>query len=135
MIAMQDLALASLVDSPEAEGATEIDLYFAKALVRKEAPRELFVQFIKERTAEGGGVFAEVSVDRLAEGLSYIEIGGWLGDQTDALIFMAIGAFHKAWEIISPETLGLSREEGAGLAGMGMVLTSGLSDEFKAELV
>lgn len=133
---MKDLALASLVNDPETDQATEVDLYFAKALVREGAPRELFVQFIKERTADGAGVFSEVSVDRLAEGLSYIEIGGWLGDQTDALIFMAIGVYHKAWEIISPDTLGVPRDQGgAQMAGMGMVLTSGLSDEFKAELV
>ena len=58
----------------------------------------------------------------------YMELGGWIGDQRDALIFMALGAHLGVFELRTPASM-LSQlsetEEGRAtqrqMAGMGMI--------------
>lgn len=63
--------------------------------------------------------------DRLAEGPSYIEIGGELGSQDAALRLFALGEALELWEVITPEKLGINGPEADELAGGGMVMMSG----------
>ena len=63
--------------------------------------------------------------DRLARGLSYIEVGGEIGDQGAALQLFALGKVLGLWDIITPEKLGFTGHEAAKMAGSGLVMMSG----------
>lgn len=55
---------------------------------------------------------------------SYIEIGGWLGDQGLALMLMGLGAILGMWELLTPDTIlgdTISQALKQQMAGMGMV--------------
>jgi len=63
--------------------------------------------------------------ERLAQGLSYIELGGVLGDQGLALCLLALGEFLGFWQVITPAVLGITGADADVLAGGGMVMASG----------
>ncbi|MFA7278945.1 MAG: hypothetical protein WC100_02515 [Sterolibacterium sp.] len=55
---------------------------------------------------------------------SYIELGGWIGDQGAALLLIGLGAALGAWKLLTPKTmLGdmCPPDMVQKLAGMGMV--------------
>lgn len=54
---------------------------------------------------------------------SYLEIGGWIGDQGWALLLMGLGALLGEWDLLTPTTLlpGLPDEMAMEMAGQGMV--------------
>lgn len=62
---------------------------------------------------------------RLKKGLSYIEVGGEIGDQGAALRLFALGRVLDFWEVITPKTMGITGKAADELAGAGMVMTSG----------
>lgn len=68
------------------------------------------------------GMFGDLSVERLKEGPSYIELGGWIGDQELALSLMGLGASLGLWNVVTPRTLGFSDDKAGMLMGMGFVL-------------
>jgi hypothetical protein len=59
---------------------------------------------------------------RFMQGLSYIEVGGEIGDQGMALRLFALGKSLGLWDIITPESLGVTGQEAHSLAGMGFVM-------------
>ncbi len=63
--------------------------------------------------------------ERLASGLSYIEVGGEIGDQGAAFQLFALGKVLGLWDIITPEKLGFTGSEAAQMAGSGFVMMSG----------
>ena len=63
--------------------------------------------------------------ERLARGPSYIEVGGWLGDQGAALQLFALGEALGLWTVITPERLGITGAAADQLAGTGFVMLSG----------
>lgn len=63
--------------------------------------------------------------DRLAEGPSYIEVGGVIGSQDAALCLFALGKVLGLWKLITPATLGFEGEEALKYAGAGLVMISG----------
>lgn len=67
--------------------------------------------------------------ERLAAGPSYIEIGGILGDQGQALALIALGHVLKLWEAITPALFGVTGAEAQKMAGMGYVMISGFKHE------
>ena len=54
---------------------------------------------------------------------SYMELGGWLGDQGLALQFMGMGSLLGLWNLLTPATImpGLPAELAGQMAGAGMV--------------
>lgn len=54
---------------------------------------------------------------------SYIELGGWIGDQGLALMFMGLGSLLGVFQLLTPQTLMpfLDDETKRQMAGMGMV--------------
>lgn len=114
--------------------ATRVDVGFRQVDIKQDADKSLLIEYIKDRTKPGKGVFQEVTLERLGKGLSYIELGAWIGSQTYALVFMALGAHHGAWSIITPMTLGITGPEAEQMMGAGMVMTSGITPEFRALL-
>lgn len=61
-------------------------------------------------------------------GPSYIHVGGWVGDQRDALILIALGQVAGLWQCTTPRDGGLTDDEQVReLAGAGFVYAT----EFK----
>ena len=53
---------------------------------------------------------------------SYIEVGGWIGDQGQALTLMGLGAVLGLWKVMTPKMLpGLPDDLMQMMAGRGMV--------------
>lgn len=73
------------------------------------------------------GVFSAMDAEQWAKGPSYIQIGGWIGDQTDAFKFMACVQAHGLGEVITPKRLHITDEATANsMAGLGYILLSGI---------
>ena len=66
--------------------------------------------------------------DRLAGGPSYIEMGRMIGDQGAAFQLFAIGQVLGFWEVITPKTMGFTGPFANQMAGSGMVMISGFSN-------
>jgi hypothetical protein len=52
---------------------------------------------------------------------SYLQVGGWIGDQGMALMFMGLGEILGLWKVVQPKLLGLPDDLAMQLAGAGMV--------------
>ena len=65
----------------------------------------------------------------LADGPSYIHLGGTLGDQGTAFQFMAMGKVLRLWDIITVQSLGGSREQAIQAALSGFVMISGFREK------
>lgn len=63
--------------------------------------------------------------DRLAGGLSYIEVGAEIGDQGAAFQLFAFGKVLGLWDVITPAAMGFTGEEARQMAGQGFVMMSG----------
>jgi hypothetical protein len=68
------------------------------------------------------------SLDRLAEGPSYIEIGAEIGDQGAALMLIGLGELVGLWQAVTPRKLLPGADDAVvkQLAGNGMLMCSGL---------
>lgn len=105
-----------------AAGGKVIDTHFIPVgITEAAADREGFTQALDAALADHGE-FCDVSAARLREGPSYIELGGWLGDQSLALRFMALAEFQGRGKVITPAILGLTGEDAEKAAGNGYVL-------------
>lgn len=105
-----------------------VDVFFVEVGFTEAAVPEIgsgkgqFVEALKAAIADGGE-FLNLTAEDLAKGPSYITYGGWLGDQTLALQFMALVKFYEMGEVILPSTIGITDEkEAARLAGQGFVM-------------
>lgn len=108
------------------EGPAVHDLHFIRVATDEAAcDHDRFVELVDRCCGERAGEFGAFDRERLEGGPSYIEIGGWVGDQTMALRFMALGVAAEAWEIITPERLGIEGPDADRLAGGGFVMVSG----------
>jgi hypothetical protein len=66
------------------------------------------------------GVFCEADLfDGNEHG--YIEIGGWIGDQTLALMLMGAGELLELWQLHTPTSMGMPEDVRMMLAQNGMV--------------
>lgn len=74
------------------------------------------------------GYYGDIPLKRLLSGPSYIEIGAWIGDQGLAMHFMALGNILGLWDIIIPETLGITGKQADEMAGMGFVMIGPKAD-------
>ena len=63
--------------------------------------------------------------ERLAGGPSYIEVGAEIGDQGAAFQLFALGKVLGLWNIITPESLGITGPEADEFAGRGFIMMSG----------
>lgn len=98
-----------------------IDMYFFNVCVVNNPQKEEFLDLISKHR----GDFCEVNPCDGNEH-SYIELGGWIGDQGLAMQFMGLGALLGVWQIMHPgKILDVSNPEQKVLAdqmaGMGLV--------------
>jgi hypothetical protein len=107
---------AEAVKPNNTEGA--IDVFFFGVLLKGNPDP---VEFLKLIRAAKQGAFCELDP---ADGRehSYLDVGGWIGDQGQALRFMGLGAHLKLWRLMTPNSLpGLPDELKSLMAGQGMV--------------
>ena len=123
-------ALEAEGKEPPADQA--ISTHFLRVLYSPNASKEAFLTWLRHMVQPGSGVFRDVSAERLTEGPSYIELGAWVGDQTDALMVMALGQHHGLWKVITPQVIRDMDPNGKfadmdddQLAGVGFVLIEG----------
>lgn len=123
---LETLIKESLVDEPDASRPT-IDVHMFQVQFKPDARKGDFLAYLREQF-ENGGMFNNISPARMAQGPSYIEIGGWVGAQQEALILMALGEHHGLWKVITPKAIGVEDEEIANqLAGQGFVMIDGFN--------
>jgi hypothetical protein len=61
----------------------------------------------------------------LADGPSYIAVGGMLGSQSLAFRFFALGQALGFWDVITPKRMGLTGPAADQMAGNGFVMMTG----------
>lgn len=110
------------------ESKQTVDLHFVTVGFTEKAPVLTAQQFYDLIEASAEGDFGTMTTDRLKQGPSYIELGGWLGDQTLAFRFMALGQLHGLWEIVTPERMGIPEPAASQLAGSGFIMITGLKN-------
>ena len=116
------------IDAFPAQPATRhtVDCHFVTVGFTEHAPSWSHQQFSDAILACPRGEFRDMPLERWQGGPSYIEIGGWIGDQTLALRLMALGQEHDLWDVITPALFGITGAEADVLAGNGLVLVSGI---------
>lgn len=95
-----------------------VDLFFFQVALQGEPDPEELKQLILEHPGEFH------TCDPLdGEEHSYMELGGWIGDQGLAMQFMGLGHLLGLWKVMQPKLLGALVPEGLQqqLAGQGMV--------------
>lgn len=111
------------------ELAKTIDCHFVSVGFTEEAASLSHREFYDSVLACCEGTFQQMRLSDWATGPSYIAIGAWIGDQTLALAFMALGELHGLWHVITPATLHVTDPGKANaLAGIGYVMVSGLTE-------
>lgn len=103
------------VDDTPPEGCEVVDVIFFKAGFDKAKA----VGYADELTQL---VSESEHVEMWANGPSYIHVGGWIGDQRDALLLIALGHVAGIWKVTTPRSTGFEDEEQIrSLAGAGFV--------------
>jgi len=117
---LAEIVRNNLVQLPK-ESDEGIDVGFLRFKAKDDSTltAEAFADAI--RAAEKG-YHADEPVERLAGGPSYIELGGWIGDQGLAMAFMALGNHLGLWEVVTPQTLGIEGEQADQMMGMGFIM-------------
>lgn len=108
-----------------------IDVHFFKVFVDDQFDPEHFkVCMAYSLMGEGKGEFGDINEERAKGGPSYIEWGGWIGDQGLAMRMMACGQKAGLWKVITPATLHVTGKDADDMAGKGFVMTSGYTSDF-----
>ena len=101
---------------PDPTGHT-VDMFFFKMATKDDLDPNLLKKLVTEHKGEYGEV-------NLFDGKehSYIEIGGWIGDQGIALQLMGLGHLLGLWKLMTPAMLpGIDDALKMQLAGAGMI--------------
>lgn len=112
------------------EGArTVVDCHFVTIGFTEHLASLSHREFFEAVLAAREGAFANMNLSDWAGGPSYIAVGAWIGDQTDAFRFMACVQAHGLGTVITPARLHITDPEQANLmAGAGYIMLSGLTE-------
>ena len=110
---------------PAAPGIALVDVHFATVSVE-------IAKAMQWRTRIIDHLKAWPSPGRLEQGPSYIEIGGVLGDQGQALRLMGLGEVLGFLKVMTPAHLGVEGPHADSMAGAGFVMISGFRPEAPA---
>ncbi len=117
-----DCTCSRCVDAPQnprqPTGHTA-DVFFFKVAARNNPSAEQFRVLIHNHKQ---GDFASVDLFDGNEH-SYMELGGWIGDQGAALTLMGLGSVMGLWDLMTPQLLGFSSTDPLGqqMAGAGYI--------------
>jgi hypothetical protein len=129
------VAVTEVMGFPEAPDDTEpgtftetppdrvrADVHFVEIAPSPEFPdREELITAVRDALGEGEfGV--SMSADDLAGGPSFIALGGWLGSQDLALMFIGAVELAGIAPAITPKALGITGDGANELAGNGLVM-------------
>lgn len=106
-------------DQQQPKGHTA-DMMFFEVSAKNGADPEKLRELVK---GNHGGVFGSVDMFDGQEH-SYLEVGGWIGDQGLALMLMGLGTVLGLWKLLTPKTLlgnTLPKELQMQMAGQGYV--------------
>ena len=131
------------VNDPASVGDVVADMHFLKVKLRRhyepgwtkpfEATPESFKQMMKAHE----GAFVD-HLDLLdGKEHSYIEVGGWIGDQGDAMRFMGMGVLLGLFDLLTPQTMlgdHIPKEMKDELAGRGMVCIIKKKEKVKVDV-
>ncbi len=108
---------------PEAPSHGElVDVHFLKVgFTEASADVEAFRNALKQALT-GHGEFCDLTAKDFAGGPSYTTVGGWLGDQTQALLLFALIQHYGMGECITPERLRMPEDTWDAMAGAGYVM-------------
>lgn len=115
--------------NPQPEGHA-VDMVFFKVAPRGDTNPEEF----KRITRETKGEFSEFDpLDGRA--YSYTDIGAWIGDQSAAMRYMALGSMLGVFTLITPMTMGAptDSEEAKQMAGNGFLLIEAKKENHRDE--
>jgi hypothetical protein len=103
-------------------GAVRADVHFVLVAPTEGLPeRDELVAVVRDAAREPGE-FADLGVEDLAGGPSYITLGGWLGSQSLALMLIGAVELVGLAKAITPSVLGLEGADADAAAGMGLVM-------------
>lgn len=119
--ALAEIVRENLVQLPnDSEEGFDVGFLRFKATEDSTLTAEEFADAI--RAAEVG-YYGNETPESLVKGPSYVQLGGWIGDQGLAMAFMALGAHLGLWEIITPKFLGVTDEEEIQrMMGLGFIM-------------
>ena len=96
------------------------EMVFFKVSAKSTADVNKFTELVKKNI---NGSFCNVDLfDGKEHG--YMEIGGWIGDQGTALMFMGLGTVLGLWKLMTPRTIlgdTLPDDLGGKMAGAGLI--------------
>jgi hypothetical protein len=105
-----------------------VDCHFIKVGVLKQKAEEVKAELIE--------ILNQYPyLERLKNGISYIELGAVLGSQDRAFELLALGEVTHLWRVVTPATMGVTGETADNMAGMGFILESGYSPNHEANQV
>ena len=105
---------------------TLVDVHFIQVGFTERVAGVTATEFYRLIEESADGEFGTVTMDRLRQGPSYIELGAWLGSQELALCFLALGEHLGCWTVVTPATLGITGEDADRMAGAGFVMNGGV---------
>jgi hypothetical protein len=101
--------------APDPNGHT-VDMVFFKVAVKDSPSKEEFVRLSQDHHGEWG------EVDPLdGKEHNYLELGGWIGDQGVAMMYMALGVSLGVFQLLSPAMLDLTGEMALHMAEAGLL--------------
>lgn len=115
-LSVTDVYMMPSVDQAKPD-LVSVDMHFLVIGVdnaKAEARRDDFVEILNEWPN-----------DELDGGPSYMTVGGTIGDQGAAFQMFALGQVLGLWQVITPETVGMTGEKADQLAGSGFIMMSG----------
>jgi hypothetical protein len=117
---------------PEAPSRGElVDVHFIKIGFTEASAEEAAFLDALLKAVKGQGAFCSMSLEQFAEGPSYIDVGGWLGDQEQALRLFGLIQHYGLGDVFTPATLGVEGDEADELAGRGMVMATLDADKLR----
>jgi hypothetical protein len=116
--------LPPVLPKPDPTGHTVNMVFFVAAMIEDANTKKLpTVEEFKRLTTEHRGEFSDCNpLDSTEHG--YIELGGWLGDQGVALLYMALGVRLGIFQLLSPWTMMprvMTEATAQEMAGRGML--------------
>ena len=93
------------------------DMIFFKVVAVKDPKADELRELIKNHQSEYGPIDLFDGKEH-----SYIEIGGFIGDQGAALLLMALGSILGLWKLMTPRMLpGIPEDMVQSMAGIGYI--------------
>lgn len=127
-----DLRVISIDNFPPIPSHGEwIDCHFVGVgFTEMAADKEQFAGILS-KALDSPGCYGPMPAETLEGGPSYINVGGWIGDQTLAFQLMALMEHYGMGEVVTPAKLHITGEQADQLAGGGMIYIA----KFKREMV